>query len=144
MTPPSEGRGFARTGLVLAAACAIAFTGCAEQMGRGSSRAIYTISGTMEVFRQDLALEKSAQLRIDQQLLFRLEKDPAMDGKWEFVELTGNVLLLLSDSPRVASGEWGLLLQARSLGRGEVKLRYVPSAEGEKPREYSLEVSVSR
>ncbi len=113
-------------------------------MGRGSSRALYTVAGVMEVYRQDLVQGKSAQLWLDQQMLFRLEKDPEVDGRWEFVGCTPGVLLVLSESPRVSSGEWGLLLQARAFGQGNVQIRYLPSAEQEKPRDYTIEVSVRK
>ena len=98
----------------------------------------------MDVYRQDLDQGKSAQMRIGQQLLFRLDKDPSRDGRWEFVDCTPGILLAQSETPRVDVGQWGLLLQARALGRGEVRIRYLPSEEGEKPREYTLEVQVSK
>lgn len=123
-------------------AALLAGTGCAQQMGRGSPRSLYTIAGVLEVFRQDLG--KDAQMRLDQQLLFRLEKDPALDGHWSLVECSPGVLLVLSETPRVPPGEWGLLLQARALGRGEVKLRYTPAEEEQPPRDYLFEVSVAR
>lgn len=113
-------------------------------MGRGSSQVLYTVANVMEVYRQDLVLGKSAQMWMDQQMLFRLENDPDDDGRWEFVGCTPGVFLVLSESPRVASGEWGLLLQARALGRGEIHVRYRPFAEGRAPREYTMEVSVRR
>ncbi len=120
----------------------LAGAGCAEQMSRGSARSLYTIAGVLEVFRQDLG--KDAQMRIDQQLLFRLEKDPKLDGHWSLVEYSPGVLIVLSESPRVQPGEWGLLLQARALGRGEVKLRYTPSEAEQEPRDYTLEISIVR
>ena len=132
------------TRLVVAAlgGALLAGSGCAEQMGRGSARSLYTIAGVLEVFRQDLG--KDAQMRLDQQLLFRLEKDPKLDGHWSLVEYSPGVLIVLSESPRVQPGEWGLLLQARALGRGEVKLRYTPSETEQEPRDYALEISIVR
>lgn len=128
--------------LAVAALGVALMVGCAQQMSRGSQRSLYTIAGTLEVFRQDLG--KDAQMRLDQQLLFRLEKNPELDGHWALVEHTPGVLIVLSETPRVQTGEWGLLLQARALGRGEVKLRYLPSEEGQAPRDYTLEISVVR
>ena len=133
---------FPRFGAAALFAVLVAGSGCAHQMSRGSEKSLYTISGVLEVFRADLG--KDIQLRLNQSLLFRLEKDPALDGHWELVDYDRQLLLLLSDTPRVKPEEWGLLLQARAYGRGELKLRYVPAGEGETPRETTLAISISR
>ena len=144
MIPRARAFGAGWRSAALAAACALALAGCAEQMGRGSARSIYTVADVMDVYRQDLEQGKSAQMRLMQQMLLRLEKDPSAEGRWEFVGCTPGILLLQSETPRLAPEQWGVLLQARGYGRGELRVRYVPSASDEKPREYTLEVQVTR
>ena len=111
-------------------------------MGRGSEKKMYTIADTMEVNRKDFG--KSIQLRLDQKLFLNLENDPDKPGQWELVDDDRRILLLLSDSPRTASGFWGVLLQARYLGSGSLKLRFTPTNENEKPEDFEFEILVRR
>ena len=115
---------------------------CASEMKRGSDKSIYTIADTMEVFRSDIG--KNIQLRLDQKLFFKMENDPDQPGKWELIEHDRRTLLLLSTSPRTAPGVWGILLQARALGSGSVKLRFTPADETKTPQEILFETEIRR
>ncbi len=116
--------------------------GCASEMSRGSSRALYTVAGVLEVHRDDIG--KEIQLHLDQKLFFNLENDPEAPGQWALVDYEKQALLLLSETPRTAPGFWGLLLQARGLGSGYVTLRFTPADEGKPPQEVNFEVSIRR
>ena len=118
------------------------FAGCASEMGRGSTRALYTVADPLEVRRDDLG--KDIQLRLDQKLLFNFETGGEHPGHWELLEYNNRILLLLSDTPRVATGFQGFLLQARAMGSGEVSLRFTPSDEGQQPQDVKFSISVRR
>jgi len=126
------------TGLVVL----LLFAGCASEMGRGSTRALYTIADPLEVRRDDLG--KDIQLRLDQKLLFNFETGGEHPGHWKLLDYNNRILLLLSDTPRVAPGFQGFLLQARALGGGEVSLRFTPSDEGRQPQDVKFSISVRR
>jgi len=120
------------------------FSGCAGSGGmkRGSGRALYTIADPLEVYREDIG--KSIQLRLDQKLLFKMERGGENPGEWKLVNHSNRILLLLSDAPRVMSNYQGFLLQARVIGSGEVTLRFTPSAEDQQPQDVKFEISVRR
>jgi hypothetical protein len=117
-------------------------SGCANQIPKGSSKTLYTIAETLEITQADLS--KDVQLRLDQKLLFNLEPNPEELGTWMLVDYDNRHLLLLNDTPRVASGNWGLLLQARALGSAEVQIRFVPLTENSTPKNYTFPISISR
>ena len=118
------------------------FSGCAAEMGRGSARTLYTIADPLEVHCNDIG--KNIQLRLDQKLLFTLEKDEENPGRWELVDYDKRTMLLLSETPRVAVGFQGFLLQARVMGSGEVTLRFIPAGEDKPPRDVKFEISIRR
>ena len=134
----------AKTGSIVGLLLALLlFAGCAGgEMSRGSARSLYTIADVMEVHREDIG--KSIQLKLNQKLFFHLENDPASPGEWTMVDYDQRTLLLLSDSPRVRPGFWGLLLEGRAIGSGEVNLRFTPSGEGKNPQEVKFEFSVRK
>ncbi len=119
---------------------AVVLVGCASEMKRGSARTLYTIAGTLEVGRGDIG--KDIQLTRDQQLLFKMDQTSAPSGKWEMVDYDNRTLLLLSETPRLESGFWGVLLQARALGQGAVRLRFTPDDESIAPREVTFEIQI--
>jgi hypothetical protein len=116
--------------------------GCAGEMKKGSDQRMYTIATVLEVNRKDIG--KDIQLTLNQKLMFNMENDPARLGTWEMVEYDPRILLLLSDTPRTAPGVWGVLLEARALGAGDVKLRFTPSDEKEPPENVLFQISVRR
>lgn len=118
------------------------FMGCASEMGRGSATKLYTIADTLEVRREDIG--KDIQLKLDQNLFFNLQKDEPSAGQWELVDYERRILLLLSDSPRTASGYWRVLFQGRSFGEGEVVLRFTPDDKNQTTKDVTFEVLVSK
>lgn len=125
--------------LILAA---LSLLGCASEMSRGSSKALYTIADTLEVHRNDIG--KEIQLHRDQKLFFNFSKNPDEPGSWKLVDYSKRTLLLLSETPRVSPGDWGLLLQARALGSGEVELLFTPDDEALPSCNIKFETSISR
>ena len=117
-------------------------TGCASQIGKGSSKTLYSIAGVLEVNRQDLG--KDIQLNLDQKLFFNMDTTQEMPGQWSLAEYDNRILLLLSDTPRVESEHWGVLLQGRFLGSGEVVLQFTPTDENLKPQTFHFSVSVRK
>jgi hypothetical protein len=126
----------------IAALICLVWMGCASEMKRGSNRSLYTIADTLEVHASDIG--KSIQLNRDQKLLFDFEKDDSQPGVWELVDYDRRKLLLLSDTPRMPSGHYGFLLQARVMGSGEVNLRFSPLEETQPSRDVTFEFSISR
>lgn len=120
----------------------LVWVGCASEMKRGSSRSLYTIADTLEVHSSDVG--KSIQLKLDQKLLFDFEKDDSQAGVWEMVDYDRRKLLLLSDTPRMASGHYGFLFQGRVMGSGEVVFRFSPLDEAQPARDVAFEFSISR
>jgi hypothetical protein len=118
------------------------FSGCTSGMSRGSERSLYTIAGVLEVHREDIG--KDIQLVLDQKLLFSLEADPEAPGQWQLEDYDRRTMLLLSDTPRVPSDHWGVLLQARAMGSGYVKLRFVPDDTTQSSRDIRFNVSIRR
>lgn len=103
------------------------FSGCASDMGRGSSKSLYTVTEVIEVHREDIG--KTIQARLDQKIFFNFTPYPDRLGQWAVKEYTNRTLLMLSDTPRVPVANWGALLQARALGSAEVTLTFTPYSE---------------
>ena len=116
------------------------FSSCLSGMKRGSDKSLYTIAGILEVKREDAG--KSIQLALDQKLFFKMDKTVEPAGEWELVSYEHPPLLLLSETPRVESGYWGLLLQARAFGNAEVKLRFTPHDENQPPKDVTFSISI--
>jgi len=126
-----------------AAACVcIYLAGCAAEMKRGSERTLYSILDVLEVYREDIG--KDIQITLNQKLLFKFTDDPERAGSWELVDYDRRTLLLLSETPRVGPESWGLLLQARAMGMGEVNLRFTPDEEGAAPRMIRFNIAIRR
>jgi len=111
-------------------------------MGRGSERALYTIAGVLEVHQGDIG--KDIQMTLDQKLLFKFELNPDQPGKWEWVDYERRTLLLLSETPRMEAGFWGVLLQARAFGSGKVVLRFTPGEDGKPAEEVCFSILIRR
>ncbi|MDD2707291.1 MAG: hypothetical protein PHV34_04720 [Verrucomicrobiae bacterium] len=128
-------------GVAMLGAC-----GCAREMSRGSAALLYSIADPLEVRRSDIG--KNIQLKLDQKVLFCMAKgdeDAGVErGRWELADFDKRTLLLLSEYPRVEAGCWGLLLQARSLGSGEVVLKFIPDDESKTPKEVKFEISIRK
>ncbi len=120
----------------------VLLAGCASQMSRGSSKSLYTVSEVLDVHREDIG--KSVQLKLDQKIFFKMDPNPDKPGQWSLVDYSNRVLLLLSETPRVESGNWGLLLQARAMGSGEVTLRFTPFDENAQPETATFEISITK
>ena len=120
---------------------ALGLMGCASEMSHGSSKTLYTIADVLEVHREDIG--KEIQLHRDQKLFFNFSKNPDEAGSWKLVDYSKRTLLLLSESPNVSAGAWGLLLQARALGSGEVELVFTPEDEALPSRTIKFEMSIS-
>lgn len=116
--------------------------GCASEIKRGSDKNLYTIVNTLEVRREDIG--KDIQLKLDQNLFFKIDQDKTLVGQWELVDYERRILLLLSDSPKTPSGSWGLLFQARSFGTGEVVLRFIPEDKNQPPKKVTFEILVRK
>lgn len=116
--------------------------GCASEMGRGSGKSLYSVADVLEVHPEDAG--KSIQLTLNQKLFFNFEVNPEETGQWSLENYDRRVLLLLSDTPRVASGGWGVLLQARALGYGDVTLKFTPEDEGKPPRTVVFDISIRK
>ncbi len=111
-------------------------------MGRGSARALYTIANVLEVRQGDIG--KDIQMVLDQKLLFKFENNEKEPGQWELVDYEKRTLLLLSETPRMESGFWGVLLQARALGSGKVVLRFTPGEDGKQAEEVPFSILIRR
>lgn len=116
--------------------------GCASEMSRGSSKSLYSIADTLVVNETDLG--KTIQLRLDQKLMLNFQMNPDDPGDWDVDDYTNRNLLLLSDTPRVESGNWGRLFQARALGFGSIDLKFTPLDETKPVRTYQFSVTISR
>ncbi len=116
--------------------------GCASGLGRGSAETLYSYADILEVHRSDAG--KSIQLKLDQKLFFKLDKDPDVPGQWSLVEYDNRTLLMLNENAPTASGYWGVLLQARALGRAFVKLRFTPADEMQEPQNVEYDISIHR
>ncbi len=116
--------------------------GCASEIKRGSDKNLYTIADTLEVRREDIG--KDIQLKLDQNLFFKIDQDKTLVGQWELVDYERRILLLLSDSPKTPSGSWGLLFQARSFGTGEVVLRFIPEGKNQPSEKVTFEILVRK
>ena len=126
--------------LVWGIAAALVFCSCTSGIKRGSDKALYTIAATLEVKREDIG--KSIQLKRDQQLFFKLDQKGEEPGAWELLSYDHPPLFLLSETPRVEAGYWGLLLQARSSGAAAVKLRFTPADESHPAQEITFDISI--
>lgn len=111
-------------------------------MKRGSDKSLYSIAGVLEARREDVG--KSIQLALDQKLLFKLETKGEEPGSWELVSYEHPPLLLLSDTPKMEAGYWGLLLQARAIGSASVKLRFTPADESQPPKDVTFAITIHR
>jgi hypothetical protein len=116
--------------------------GCASEMGRGSSQSVYSIANVLTVFRDDIG--KDLQLRLDQSLLFDFDKDPEKSGVWSLAEYDPRTLLLLSETPRLPEGDWGVLLRGKAIGSGWVTFKFTHYDEEKAPEEVKFFVSVRR
>ncbi len=128
--------------IILPALATLYFSGCASEMGRGSTKALYTITETLEVRYEDIG--KEIQLRLDQKLFFHFSKNPEEPGTWKLIDYSRRPLLLLSETPRVSSGAWGLLFQARAMGSGEIELVFEPDSDAFPSRTIKFEISITR
>jgi hypothetical protein len=117
-------------------------TGCASEMKRGSDKELYTIATVLEVHRDDIG--KRIQLTLNQNLLFDFEPDTSRAGDWELIDYDRKTLLLLSETPRLPSNHWGVLLQARGIGSGEIRFRFTPHEDPHNMQQHIFEVSTRR
>ncbi len=121
---------------------ALVLSGCTGTMPKGSERSLYTVADVLEVHRADLA--KSIQLRLNQKILFDLDQDPDQPGEWGLVDYDNRVMILLSDSPRLPPGDWGVLLEGRALGYGQVTVKFIPTDDSLEPKTYTMDVSIKK
>jgi hypothetical protein len=128
--------------LILSAFLILTIAGCASQMGKGSEKSLYTVSETLEVNRSDLG--KSIQLKLDQKLFFNFDSNPEEPGYWELVQYNNRNLIILSETPRVAEGHWGVLMQARGLGFTDVELKFIPLDESHPSQNHNFSISITR
>jgi hypothetical protein len=116
--------------------------GCASEMGRGSSQSVYSIASVLTVFRDDIG--KDVQLKLDQNLLFDFDKDPVRSGEWSLDEYDPRTLTLLSETPQLPDGDWGVLLRGKAIGSGWVKFKFTPYDEEKPPEEVKFYITIKK